>query len=887
MKKYQIMPATSIRLGHLSMDIYITETQIKYHFKSQVYSYHIHSPLIITMAFLSIVVFLGVICCSTTSASFTSTATKFAKATMVPNTLLGAYSRSSTVASLSLLEQEKLAEAKESLAQSALTLALLDVGGGAVLPVAEEITNYVKTHRDFAGTREAWRTYNGLVSDEAAKAGSEVFDKQAIRGAKQALKKALKADVSKFSRTSKVGKAFAKASKWLKGASVFDVLGPITDTLSIGLNIWGLEMAIRDNNPAGIAAASLSIAAGVVGLTTFFAAIITGSTILGPIGAIAGALIGIAATLIELFGGPGYDVEAVEAHRDRLRQLRRLRDACSAQIVTRMDFLEKTGTLFTDVYANNQASLLYSVRSGQLKMYDCYHRRRGLYRNPGCDELQYDSSLHLRKYVGPKLSPHNSVDTAEEELRNVSNVCMGKYRGIVSPYMPLEESSTGWGKTIDFIGFDFYGRFKSGTSYGGAFVFINTGFVSGEILNGIDIDTYIPNDDVEQNDVISIDEYRNFRLDQEIKIQTGSGTDCLNINGMIGEFNSRYVDKLKVVLGGGLFNVLSFQGISKDRKDIKGVFFDSKEGILKYYHGQNRNTHQLGTVENVWLFKGSPFDDHVILYTTHHIDNPTFRVIQTSGRNVYEFNFDDLIDSNFYSRKFQIVDESDHPPKIIMRTAHANKLDRKYMILEYKRLTVYDKSTGRPVLEIELDTKNTGNVFINDADPIPLDHAHISPWPHRLNANIKSLSFPPFPSNLHFGDGNELLLLKWRTDHDQNSADLVIDMKAGENFLIISDKYFLDPCGVDGETVTLTLKAGSVTGAYTISIENTDDANFSFNIELRNMYKIINEYGNQLVYMRSHEDYSPPVPMDLYDKYMEVTRETLDIKTTENVLEED
>ena len=157
-RKYQIKPATSIRLGHLSLDTYITETKIKYHFKSQVYSSHIHSHLIIIMAFLSIVVFVGAICCSTTSASFTSTATKFAKATMVPNTLLGAYSRSSTVASLSLLEQEKLAEAKESLAQSALTLALLDVGGGAVLPVAEEITNYVKTHRDFAGTREARRT---------------------------------------------------------------------------------------------------------------------------------------------------------------------------------------------------------------------------------------------------------------------------------------------------------------------------------------------------------------------------------------------------------------------------------------------------------------------------------------------------------------------------------------------------------------------------------------------------------------------------------------------------------------------------------------------------------------------------------------------------------
>ena len=54
----------------------------------------------------------------------------------------------------------------------------------------------------------------------------------------------------------------------------------------------------------------------------------------------------------------------------------------------------------------------------------------------------------------------------------MSNVCMGKYRGIAGPYMPLEESSTGWGKTIDFIGFDFYGRFKSNTPYEGAYVLI-------------------------------------------------------------------------------------------------------------------------------------------------------------------------------------------------------------------------------------------------------------------------------------------------------------------------------------------------------------------------------------------------------------------------------
>ena len=48
---------------------------------------------------------------------------------------------------------------------------------------------------------------------------------------------------------------------------MFEVLGPLPDTLTIGLNIWGLGIAIRDNNPEGIAAASLSIAVGVVWLT--------------------------------------------------------------------------------------------------------------------------------------------------------------------------------------------------------------------------------------------------------------------------------------------------------------------------------------------------------------------------------------------------------------------------------------------------------------------------------------------------------------------------------------------------------------------------------------------------------------------------------------------
>ena len=203
------------------------------------------------------ILLLGFICsCPTVSGSL---AAKLLKAALVPSTAIGTYSRSSTVAALSLLEQEKLEEATESLVQTALTLSLLDVGGGAILPNTEEIVSYITTKTEFAATRDAIAYYNRIIKSEISKSATQGMNKQTIRNAKESLKNTLNDDVAKFSRASKVKKAFIKVTKWFGKASVFDVLGPLTDTITIGLNIWGLDIAIRDGNDAGIAAASLSI----------------------------------------------------------------------------------------------------------------------------------------------------------------------------------------------------------------------------------------------------------------------------------------------------------------------------------------------------------------------------------------------------------------------------------------------------------------------------------------------------------------------------------------------------------------------------------------------------------------------------------------------------
>ena len=97
-----------------------------------------------SMASLYLFVFLGIICSSLVTAKFTTALTRVSKASLVPSTVFGVAWRSNTIDTLSLIEQGRSEEAKESLAQAALTLALLDLGGGAVLPVTEEITKFTR-----------------------------------------------------------------------------------------------------------------------------------------------------------------------------------------------------------------------------------------------------------------------------------------------------------------------------------------------------------------------------------------------------------------------------------------------------------------------------------------------------------------------------------------------------------------------------------------------------------------------------------------------------------------------------------------------------------------------------------------------------------------------
>ena len=327
------------------------------------------------------------------------------------------------------------------------------------------------------------------------------------------------------------------------------------------------------------------------------------------------------------------------------------------------------------------------------------------------------------------------------------------------------------------------------------------------------------------------------------------------------------------------------------------VYFDSQSGIVKYYHGQNRNTHTIGTVRNVGLFSGSPFDDHVILYAAD------MKVVQLRGHNVYEFKCNDLVAAESSEpRQFQIVDKSTSPPKINLHTTSPLEINANDVILQNKMLKVFD-TTGespRPIFEVLVETETAGNLFINNAGSRPINLEYINPvliTGEKINLNYG----PDQRFDYKEGDNSDLLFLKWPISQNPKKGYYEINMKGGTDYVVVSDKYFLDPSGIDGESLTLTVRSGATSSepnpdghGYKKPITTSIDQpgvpyrkSIFFTTEILFAEKIINEYGDELLnieeFLKPRSLY--PMVFDLHEKYMEVTRKTLKIKSEEDAIE--
>eukprot|EP00112_Aurelia_sp_Birch-Aquarium-sp1_P017720 Seg4136.2 transcript_id=Seg4136.2/GoldUCD/mRNA.D3Y31 product="hypothetical protein" pseudo=true protein_id=Seg4136.2/GoldUCD/D3Y31 len=189
-----------------------------------------------------------------------------------------------------------------------------------------------------------------------------------LRDEKANVLRVFKNDVDALPNGHTTLKHIKKAQKWLRLKAAAEVLGPIFDLVSIGVNAWSLGTTIQgcvatpsECNRGGIASASLSIASGVVGVVTFGLALkfAASAAIIGPIGAIIGFVLAIAATIIELTYTPPPSQAEVERQANARKELMMLEldRYTRLQLYIANKFISENEIERSDLYVANQGHL--------------------------------------------------------------------------------------------------------------------------------------------------------------------------------------------------------------------------------------------------------------------------------------------------------------------------------------------------------------------------------------------------------------------------------------------------------------------------------------------------------------------------------------------------
>ena len=291
---------------------------------------------------------------------------------------IGVYARTASLNAVSRsIQGDDDWKVKEQLNQVMTTLYALDVMGGGIAPVVEHLLDVILTSREMENTRNLWKglnehwkgslkgailgqmTYTEFVAETHVKK-TEIFTE---------FEKGLR----KFNPNSRQLKYINRAKKWFRLKTAAQAIGPLFDTISIGVNSWALHTAIRDCNAepkkcnyGAMASAGLGIAAGGVGIATFFAAISSVSAPFGPAGAILAACLTITATLIELFYRPSE--EWVKEYNSQVKMMKGLIIYSRSQLYHANEILARNS-----IY-NQDTADIYVVNQGHLPKWNLVHR---------------------------------------------------------------------------------------------------------------------------------------------------------------------------------------------------------------------------------------------------------------------------------------------------------------------------------------------------------------------------------------------------------------------------------------------------------------------------------------------------------------------------------
>ena len=710
-----------------------------------------NGPLIFTLQVeimkenLLVILFLSIQCSPSTSLSGLSILNSASNKVGYLNSGLGMISRSKNVnAASQMLRGEDDAAVRESLAQAVTTLAVLDIGGGALVPVTQHIIDTITTDSAFKATRDAWGVYREGLEEtfkQNFKRLPESAVKRLLTNKKNQVLNAFETDLGKvhnIPKYSKTMKYINRAKRWFRAKTAAKVLGPLFDCIGIGVNSWALHTAIRDcnDNPrtcnkGAIASASLGIVSGVVGVGVFVATLVVSSSVsavLGPVGALVSFTLAICATLIELFYKPPVDEEEIR-RRKTFQMIQVLESYSRRQLHSANNFMAYNKITRGDLYVVNQGQLpLWIDKNDKLKFgkSESENPREIVYYRGTC-ESGYNWRVHPYGGFAPTNGGGNRkrcpllVDGKNIEAGDVAND---------------DDDDVGYG----FYGFTTNARnlkryelLQPDQDYSGAIILVNTDAVQSselkkedldEPLRGIEIDTAKKGNYEAYDDVVALGNMKNLDSSAKVTIRTGLGNDVLNIDGFVGQGTNQ----LDADLGPG-FNTLSFLGMSENDPDITGIIYDAKNGKVKIYHNGFRQN-DVGFVKPVSVLGASPFNlDVIYLFADEKAENgEDFTVVKFKGKAQYRIKMSQVAPMSNRRKKlhpfiphFKIIDTTDNGNE------GENKCENHHPLLKVYEL--HDSTVANDILYNGTHIKIYGkdrDQWLRDAQD-PLDGQKASP----------------------------------------------------------------------------------------------------------------------------------------------------------------
>ena len=846
------------------------------------------------------------------------------------NTALGTFSRSKIVNAVSRQMRGENAESvQEGLNQAIVTLAVLDVGGGAIVPLADKLIDTITTDRAFTNVADAMKQYGDPMASKLDDLRN--LDDQGLKDLLKAKKiKAVRlfdANVNRLSTTHRALKHIKKAQKWLKVKSAGKVLGPLFDMISIGVNGWALGTAIRDCvadaeacNPASMTAASLSIASGLVGVGTFIASLMVSASVasvVGPVGAIVGLALAITATLIELFWKPG----PTQAQLDRLMKERLMREL---DRISRLQ-LYNANKFLTDNEV--ERSDLYVINQGHLPKWFSQHSNAVTF-----GKIAANKPRKKRPLTQSCSNPVFGNAPIPMGPGSIGGARPSVYR---CPYL-VDGEELRTTRTSQSLGYGFYGFTKSARTYikrderknppdppyGGTMLLVGTDQVQPSKLakyknmqanlRGLDIDTGAKKGAAgDFDDLVAIADMHSLDRGETIKVRMGSGNDALNIDGRLGSFSTSNV--LDADLGSSGHNTLSFDAIAAD-SPIKGIEYNAKAGVLQFKHGTNQHQ-RVGTVRNIEILAASPFNDEVKMYAGKPGEGGfDFTVFKFKGKGTYEVNIADLA-SQSEVRHFKVVDSTDngrdenncdnHVPllKLINFDASAVAND---VLYQDDRIKVYGKRANRRRSHFSLapgaakkSDKRTARCSGEPADgshpeggkngkvllatiafyskcPIEIETKNVGGSCMMTTKKKSELDLAFFQGKKLFADFSANVGATMGADHcylkcpsATVTTERWINLSRGSrDKVIISSELFLDPCDIDGESVKVTMQRDSVNRWFFVVEGNEDKFGVNGKVHgFQGVEQIINEYGDLVIDLKNTQQNR----FDLYAEYSKAT----------------